>query len=181
MVLSENAGSSQTIDPQKSPSGDLFAAHRLSMSGFSPGSMPSRSLTALRSLCLQPRYRSVVWIVTCPSRIESDLVPRQRHGTDGRKCCDYAEIVIVAAMPRERPPKSPSASFHHPRPVRLYLSSEKVLPLLMPLASFQSSMATFTQPGIGMVRTWPAFPIKSAITHGSRSFGDTQPQTLPRT
>ena len=35
---------------------------------FSSGSMPSRSLTAFCSFCLQPRYRSVVWIDTCPSK-----------------------------------------------------------------------------------------------------------------
>jgi hypothetical protein len=30
--------------------------------------MPSGSLTASRSFCLHPRYRSVVWMETCPSR-----------------------------------------------------------------------------------------------------------------
>jgi hypothetical protein len=32
------------------------------------GSIPIRSLTADRIRCLQPRYRSVVWIETCPRR-----------------------------------------------------------------------------------------------------------------
>ena len=32
------------------------------------GSRPMVSLTAHRSFCLQPKYRSVVWIETCPSR-----------------------------------------------------------------------------------------------------------------
>ena len=32
------------------------------------GSRPRRSFTAHRSFCLHPRYRSVVWIETCPSR-----------------------------------------------------------------------------------------------------------------
>jgi multiple sugar transport system substrate-binding protein len=34
----------------------------------SAGSIPSLSLTAIRSFCLQPRYRSVVCMETCPSR-----------------------------------------------------------------------------------------------------------------
>jgi hypothetical protein len=33
--------------------------------------MPSRSLTAPRSFCLHPRYRSVVWIETCQHRVVS--------------------------------------------------------------------------------------------------------------
>lgn len=32
------------------------------------GSRPILSLTAFRSRCLQPRYRSVVWTLTWPSR-----------------------------------------------------------------------------------------------------------------
>ena len=32
------------------------------------GSTPMRSLTAARIRCLEPRYRSVVWTKTCPSR-----------------------------------------------------------------------------------------------------------------
>jgi hypothetical protein len=32
------------------------------------GSMPIRSLTAKRNFCFEPRYCSVVWIETCPSR-----------------------------------------------------------------------------------------------------------------
>jgi hypothetical protein len=49
----------------------------------------------------------------------------------------------------------------------LFIYRAKKYSLFDAAASFQSSMATFTQPGLGMVRTWPAFPIKSAITQCS--------------
>ncbi len=35
---------------------------------YSIGSIPILSFTACRSFCLQPKYRSVVWIDTCPSK-----------------------------------------------------------------------------------------------------------------
>src|SRR3954453_1931671 len=45
------------------------------------GSRPILSLTAFRSRCLQPKYRSVVWTLTCPSRnwIWSSSPPARWH------------------------------------------------------------------------------------------------------
>lgn len=44
------------------------------------------------------------------------------------------------------------------------LIDRKSTPSVMPLASFQVSTASFTHPGMGMVRTCPALPKRSAMT-----------------
>ncbi len=57
-------------NPEKSRRADVRDARPASNRGYAAGSgsMPNVSFTAIRSFCLHPRYRSVVWIETWPRR-----------------------------------------------------------------------------------------------------------------
>jgi hypothetical protein len=64
---------------------------------YSPfGSIPILSLTAERMRCLQPRYRSVVWIETWPSRncICSSSPPAAWHS--------LAQVLLLCRMRHKR-------------------------------------------------------------------------------
>ncbi len=72
------------------------------------GSMPIRSFTAERMRCLQPRYRSVVWIETCPSRnwICSSSPPAEWHsGTSPPQVmrCQRVYASFLHGLPNDVP------------------------------------------------------------------------------
>jgi len=50
---------------------------------------------------------------------------------------------------------------------RALLSSMTTAPLVMPATDVHASIAALTHTGTGTVRTWPPFPIRSAITQWS--------------
>ena len=121
------------------------------------GSRPMLSFTALRSRCLQPRYRSVVWTLTWPSR---------------NWICSSSPCGATLSRPHFAHPAftTPQMTFglNPPFPTRwALLMGRNIGPVLTPAAVIQLSTAVFTQPGTGTVRTWPPLPIMSAITQCS--------------
>ena len=133
--------------------------------------MPIRSLTAKRNFCLQPRYRSVVWIETCPRRnwIWSNSPPARRQSLAQlrRRSCGASFSIPARAAAARTTSHSTLGVMPVPQTRPVLLIDRKSAPSVMQPASFHSSIATFTHDGIGTVRMCPALPRRSAITQCS--------------
>src|ERR1700719_2706712 len=116
-------------------------------------SRPILSFTASRSRCLQPRYRSVVCTLTCPSKnwICSSSPPDswQSRAHVRRKSCG-ASLSIFAFEAHSRTMHQTTFSvIPRPQMEPVLLTHRYRFPLLMFAAVDQMSMALFTHIGIG--------------------------------
>ena len=121
------------------------------------GSIPIRSFTANRMRCLQPRYRSVVWIETWPSRncICSNSPPAVWHSlaqvlfkSCGAKLFDGG----FRGAAHGRHARRPSRLCAHRRAARLYSRNETTGQRYLPSFSAKRPGPALTQSGIGTVR-----------------------------
>ena len=126
------------------------------------GSMPIRSLTAKRNFCLQPRYRSVVWIETCPSRnwiwsnspqarwqsrAQLRRLCRMRHSAEDHAARVFSIPARFAAARTTSQSTLGVMPVPQTRPVLLI--DRKSEPSVMPPASFHSSIAPSPMMGLG--------------------------------
>jgi len=131
------------------------------------GSMPIRSLTAFWRRCLQPRYLSVVWTDTWPSRnwIWSSSPPASRHrrAQVRRRSCG-AKFSMAALLAQSFTTCHTARSVTpspHVLPARQ--THRKTRPSFTPADTSQESMALLTQSGTGTVRMCRPLPTKSTI------------------
>ena len=120
------------------------------------GSMPIRSFTADRMRCLQPRYRSVVWIETWPSRnwICSSSPPAEWHSRAQvplRSCGASAFMPAFFANSRTMC-QTAFAVMASPQILPILFTRRNSLPEVTPAAHSHSSRTPFIQSGIGTVR-----------------------------
>jgi len=129
------------------------------------------SFTAFRSFCLQPRYRSVVWTETCPSRnwICSSSPPARWHRRAQLRRRSWGARFAIPAR-RAAPFTTCQMAFGvmcSPQIAPVLLTARKIKLVVIPAARVQLSTVHFTQFGIGTVRTCFPVPIKSATTQCS--------------
>ena len=140
--------------------------------------MPIRSLTAFRRRCLQPRYFSVVWTETWPSRncIWSNSPPASRHSRAQvrRRSCG-AKFLMAACLAQSLTTCQTTRSvtpFPHVLPARQTHRERR--PSLTPADVSQESIAILTQSGTGTVRICRALPTKSRMAQWSSGVEDKQ-------
>jgi hypothetical protein len=146
-----------------------FAAKRAGREGFATvglsdttsgrrqtsASMPIRSFTAERMRCLQPRYRSVVWIDTCPEQelnllqfAARRVVQPSTYPPEIVRCepLDASFVGVLAGRARLlfRQTFTPSFPF--------LLTRRNSLPPVNSAAWSQSSSSALTQSGMGILK-----------------------------
>ena len=131
------------------------------------GSIPILSLTAPWMRCLQPRYRSVVCIETCPSRnwICSSSPPaawQSRAQVLRRSWGASLSIPALAAYSRTTCHMAFSVR-RSPHAFPILCTRRNSLPDVRLAASTHWSRISFTHIGIGIVRICPALPFRSTM------------------
>jgi len=146
------------------------------------------SFTANRSFCLQPRYRSVVWMDTWPRRnwMWSSSPPArwQRRAHVHLRSCRAGLSIPAAAAACLTISQSTFGVMPSPQILPDLEMALKNRPSLIPLASLQRSSASLAQHGIGPVRVCPALPsdrqLPSAPAESARSSPRLSPQPIRR-
>ena len=119
--------------------------------------MPIRSLTAFWRRCLQPRYFSVVWMETWPSKnciwFSSPPASRHRRAQVRRRSCG-ARFSIAALLAQSFTTCQTTLSVTpFPQVLPARQTHRNTRPSLTPADASQESSALLTQSGTGTVRT----------------------------